>query len=172
MRALRNSAPYTGTSALTLSRQMMYWLPFYDPNYPQFIYASFYLRQTRRQGRLKANLLWCEFQARKQRDLCCRLRGFMLHSLYSVHGAQISLRRQLPNRRIVCLRYTLMLRQYRLTQVLYICILSHIAISLSLSLFLSVFCAACQCFETLFSVLNTCHFLKTLKSLKPLHVSA
>jgi hypothetical protein len=31
-------------------------------------------------------------------------------------------------------------------------------ISLSLSLFLSVFCAACQCFETLFSVLNTCHF--------------
>jgi hypothetical protein len=29
---------------------------------------------------------------------------------------------------------------------------------LSLSLFLSVFCAACQCFETLFSVLNTCHF--------------
>jgi hypothetical protein len=42
-------------------------------------------------------------------------------------------------------------------------------ISLSLSLFLSVFCAACQCFETLFSVLNTCHFLK---SLKPLQVSA
>jgi hypothetical protein len=42
--------------------------------------------------------------------------------------------------------------------VLYICILSHIAISLSLSLFLSVFCAACQCFKTLFSVLNTCHF--------------
>jgi hypothetical protein len=42
--------------------------------------------------------------------------------------------------------------------ILYICILSHIAISLSLSLFISVFCAACQCFETLFSVLNTCHF--------------
>jgi hypothetical protein len=29
---------------------------------------------------------------------------------------------------------------------------------ISLSLFLSVFCAACQCFKTLFSVLNTCHF--------------
>jgi hypothetical protein len=42
--------------------------------------------------------------------------------------------------------------------LLYICILSHIAISLSLSLFLSVFCAACQCFKTLFSVLNTRHF--------------
>jgi hypothetical protein len=40
--------------------------------------------------------------------------------------------------------------------ILYICILLHIAISLSL--FLSVFCAACQCFKTLFSVLNTCHF--------------
>jgi hypothetical protein len=44
----------------------------------------------------------------------------------------------------------------------------HLPISLSLS----VFCAACQCFETLFSVLNTCHFLKSLKSLKPLHVLA
>jgi NAD(P)-dependent dehydrogenase (short-subunit alcohol dehydrogenase family) len=42
---------------------------------------------------------------------------------------------------------------------------------ISLSLFLSVFCAACQCFKTIFSVLNTCHF-KSLKSLKPLHVSA
>jgi hypothetical protein len=39
----------------------------------------------------------------------------------------------------------------------------QLGISLSLSLFLSVFCAACQCFETLFSVLNTCHFLKSLK---------
>jgi hypothetical protein len=48
-------------------------------------------------------------------------------------------------------------KQHRYTNnllsILYICILSHIAISLSL--FLSVFCAACQCFKTLFSVLNT-----------------
>jgi hypothetical protein len=47
--------------------------------------------------------------------------------------------------------------------ILYICILSHIAISLSL--FLSVFCAACQCFKTLVSVLNTCHF-KIFKIIK------
>jgi hypothetical protein len=57
-------------------------------------------------------------------------------------------------------------RNHRHFNILYICILSHIAISLSL--FLSVFCAACQCFETLFSVFNTCRFFK---SLKPLHVS-
>jgi hypothetical protein len=50
------------------------------------------------------------------------------------------------------------IQKKRKTIILYICILSHIAISLSLSLFLSVFCAACQCFETLFSILNTCHF--------------
>jgi hypothetical protein len=52
--------------------------------------------------------------------------------------------------------------------ILYICILSHIAISFSLSLFLSVFCAACQCLKH-FLAFST---LVTLKSLKPLHVSA
>jgi hypothetical protein len=31
-------------------------------------------------------------------------------------------------------------------------------LGISLSLSLSVFYAACQCFKTLFSVLNTCHF--------------
>jgi hypothetical protein len=33
-----------------------------------------------------------------------------------------------------------------------------VTFSVSFSLSLPVFCAACQCFKTLFSVLNTCHF--------------
>jgi hypothetical protein len=38
-------------------------------------------------------------------------------------------------------------------------------VTVSLLLFLSVSCAVCQCFKTLFSVLNTCHF-KIFKILK------
>jgi hypothetical protein len=51
--------------------------------------------------------------------------------------------------------------------ILYICILSHIAISLSFSLFLSVFCAACQCLKH-FSVFSTLVTFKIFKFFKEL----
>jgi hypothetical protein len=38
---------------------------------------------------------------------------------------------------------------------------NNLNLGISLSLFLSVFCAACQCFEPLFSVLNTFKIFKT-----------
>jgi hypothetical protein len=71
--------------------------------------------------------------------------------------------------RLILRGTTTFVHKYCICNVLYvilyvycICILSHIVTSLSLSSF--SFCAACQCFKTLYSVFNTCHFIKSLNT--------